>query len=157
MIKLPPELEGEYTIRVVDMPECSTGFVLYDDDDHANIFLNARYTRESNLDTADHELTHILNDDFHNDDDIRTVEARANAKCSGEPCSPHALSSIPNLMKASDLLPRQTLPDRNDEIPAKPGIGVRRSPAILSPHQAAVLIRALSDLDAWLFREQYDY
>lgn len=78
MKMIPPELEGEYTVRVMDLPASTPGFVTYDEDDHANIYLNAHYNRETNRHTADHEFTHILNDDIHNLYDIRTVESRAN-------------------------------------------------------------------------------
>ena len=69
--------EDEYTIRLIDLPEYSKGFVVYDEDNHANVYINARYNHEQQHDTADHELAHILNDDFFNDDPIELIEARA--------------------------------------------------------------------------------
>ena len=33
----------------------------------------------------------------------------------------------------------------------------KRHPAILTPHQAAVLCRAISDIDAFLFSDRYDF
>ena len=80
MKQIPPELEGEYTVRVMDMPVSTPGFVTYDEDDHANIYINARYSREKNRRTAAHELTHVLHNDIHNADPIRAVEAR----CQGD-------------------------------------------------------------------------
>ena len=77
MKTIPPELEGEYTVRVMDMPVSTPGFVTYDEDDHANIYLNARYSREKNRRTAAHELTHVLHDDIHNADPIQVIESRA--------------------------------------------------------------------------------
>lgn len=154
---IPPELEGEYTIRVMDMPLTSPGFVMYDDDDHANIYLNARYNRETNEGTADHELTHVVNDDIHNDDPIEVIEARADGL-------PIPLKSIPRLMRARDLIPPSpSLPDQKKETPVPPpteedasSVPIRRPS--LSPHQATVLLHAISDLDAWFFRDnQYDY
>ena len=143
---IPPELEGEYTIRVMDMPLTSPGFVMYDDDDHANVYLNARYNRETNEGTADHELTHIVNDDIHNDDPIEVVEARADGL-------PAPLKSIPRLMKARDLLPQTT----NVAAASPPPRSQSHSPVPISHHQAAVLFRAINDLDAWFFKEQYDF
>ena len=169
MTTIPPEFEGEYTVRIVDMPVASPGLVLFDDDDHANVYLNARYNRETNENTADHELIHLLNDDIHNDDDIRTVEARADGL-------PAPLKSLPHLIKASDLLPhtkshpplgRPQCPENSPVDCFQRGRAGRpfvapaplgsdeapRSPAPISPHQAAVLLHAVNDLDDWLFRD----
>lgn len=137
---IPPELEGEYTIRVTDMPLTSPGFVMYDDEDHANVYLNARYNRETNENTADHEMIHIINDDIHNTDDIRIVEARADARTA-------KLKSIPRLMKARDLLPK----------PKPKPQPVPKTRTMLAPHQAAVLLRAISDLDSLFFDSKYDF
>lgn len=162
MNRLPTELEGEVTIRVVDdMPVASPGFAIYDETGHYNVYLNARYNHESNVQTADHELRHILNDDFFNDDDIRTVESRADAHTTQR--------HLPQLFKASDLLRPNTksLPPvgkvgrpkvGSDEVSGSPGSPVPPSPIPrsspqLSPHQTAVLLRAISDLDDWLFRD----
>lgn len=153
---IPPELEGEYTIRVMDMPLTSPGFVMYDDDDHANVYLNARYNRETNEGTADHELTHVVNDDIHNDAPIEVIEARADGL-------PAPLKSIPRLMRARDLIPPSpSLPDQKKEVPVPPpteedasSVPIHRPS--LSPHQATVLFRAINDLDAWFFKEQYDF
>ena len=159
MNSLPSELEGEVTIRVVDdMPIASPGFVIYDETGHCNVYLNGRYNHESNMQTADHELRHILNDDFFNDDDIHTVESRADAHATG-------FHRLPRLFKASDLLPpSQSLPQAAEppvqgKVPPKGAEEVvLHSPILhpapqLSPHQAAVLLRAISDLDDWLFRD----
>ena len=135
---IPPELEGEYTIRVMDMPLTPPGFVMYDDDDHANVYLNARYNRETNKNTADHEMIHVINDDIHNDDSIEVVEARADGKAA-------KLKSIPCLMKARDLMPKP----KPQPVP-KPRVQ-------LSPHQAAVLFRAISNLDSLFFDTKYDF
>ena len=160
MNSLPSELEGEVTIRVVDdMPVASPGFVIYDETGHCNVYLNGRYNHESNMQTADHELRHILNDDFFNDDDIHTVESRADAHA-----TPH--HRLPTLFKASDLLqsPSPSLPPMgnvgrpkvgSDEVPGShvPPPPIPHAAPQLSPHQTAVLLRAISDLDDWLFRD----
>lgn len=158
---LPTELEGEVTIRIVDgMPVASPGFVVYDETGHYNVYLNGRYNHESNMQTADHELRHILNDDFFNDNDIRTVESRADAHAT----RPH---SLPKLFKARDLLPPSPslpqaapppvqgkvaadLPLTDEVVPPSP---IPHPVPHLSPRQAAVLLRAISDLDDWLFRD----
>lgn len=157
MNRLPFELEGEITIRVVDdMPVASPGFVIYDETGHCNVYLNGRYNHESNIQTAIHELRHILNDDFFNNDPIEVVEARADGL-------PAPLKSIPCLMRARDLIPPSpSLPDQKKEAPSSPlteedasSVPIRRP--FLSPRQATVLRRAINDLDAWFFKEQYDF
>ena len=147
MIQIPPELEGEYIIRVMDMPECLNGMVKYDEDDYANIYVNAKLNAEARQKAADHELTHVINDDIHNSDPIKVIESRADA---------HATPRhLPKLFKASDLLPSAQLPHRSGEVAERSEIDrAHRPPAPhLSPHQSAVLLHAISDLDDWLFRD----
>lgn len=159
MIQIPPELEGEYIIRVMDMPECLNGMVKYDENDFANIYVNAKLNAEARQKAADHELTHVINDDIHNDDPIEVIESRADAHATPR-------HRLPRLFKASDLLKSNTksLPPvgkvgrsnvGSDEVPVSP---VPPSPIPhpahqLSPHQTAVLLRAISNLDDWLFRD----
>ena len=116
------------------MPLCSKGFVIYDDDDFANIYLNARYNRETNVQSTKHELKHIVNDDIHNTDDIRTIEARADGHAA-------VLKAVPTLKKAIDLLPPPP-PEKQ-----------REKPVPLSPRQSAVVLHALSELDRFLFSD----
>lgn len=136
MIQIPHELEGEYIIRVMDMPECLNGMVKYDEDDFANIYVNAKLNTRARQRAADHELTHIINDDIHNADDIRTVESRADARTA-------KLKSIPTLKKARDLIPQP---------PAAP-----KRKIDLSPRQAAVIFSAISDLDRFIFSDRPFY
>lgn len=154
MIDLPPELEGEYTVRVIDMPTASPGFVICDEDNHYNVYLNARYTRESNANTALHELTHAINDDFHNADPIQTVESRAASHSSHKPLSP--------LIRASDL--PKAFPSAAGAVQGKVAaptaltdeVASPRSPVPLTPHQTHVLLRCLRDLDACFFSDPYE-
>jgi len=143
MIQIPPELEGEYIIRVMDMPECLNGMVKYDENDFANVYVNAKLNAEARQKAADHELTHVINDDIHNDDPIEVIESRADAHATPR-------HRLPPLFKASDLLQQMphvaaaSTPPRSQTKPPAPQ---------LSPHQTAVLLRAISDLDDWLFRD----
>lgn len=132
--RIPIEFEGEYAIRVMDMPLGAKGCIIYDDDDFANIYLNARYNRETNVASADHEIVHMLEDDIHNTDDIRTVEARASRRTV-------RLSAIPQLMRARDLLPKPAAVE-----PARPAV---------SPYQARVIRECLSELDRFLFDDPF--
>ena len=158
-IELPPELEGEYTIRVMDLPTSSPGFVICDEDNHYNIYLNARYTRESNAETAAHELAHAINDDFTNADPIQTVESRAASQCfpiSMGKCPEGAIGrSIPPLLRASDM-PRKShvaalIKRHVPPVPPPP-----RSPVPLTPYQSSLLLRCIRDLDACFFAYPYE-
>lgn len=158
MIQIPPELEGEYIIRVMDMPECLNGMVKYDENDFANVYVNAKLNAEERQKAADHELTHVINDDIHNDDPIEVIESRADAHATPR-------HRLPPLFKASDLLPpSQSLfqaaePPVQGKVPPKgaeevvPHNPIPDPASQLSPHQTAVLLRAISDLDDWLFRD----
>jgi hypothetical protein len=148
MIQIPPELEGEYIIRVMDMPECLNGMVKYDENDFASIYVNAKLNAEARQKAADHELTHVINNDIHNDDPIEVIESRADAHATPR-------HRLPKLFKASDLLPSAQLPHRSGEVAERSEVDrAPRSPVPqLSPHQGAVLLRAISDLDDWLFRD----
>ena len=122
-MKIPIEFEGEYIVRVMDLPDGSNGFVVYDDDDFANVYVNARLNRSGQKKALDHEMTHIINDDIHNDDAIHVAEARASSR----------LKSIPRLMKARDLIKPE---------PVKPKPRVR-----LTNYQLVTLRRCIRVLD----------
>lgn len=141
MTRIPPELEGEYIIRVMDMPDCLNGMVKYDENDFANIYINAHLSPEGRRKAADHELTHVINDDIHNSDPIEVIESRADAHATPR----HRLTP---LFKASDLLPPPPKPEP-EPTPSKDHT--------ISPRQAAVLVHAINDLDDWLYRDSpYD-
>lgn len=138
------EHDGEYTIRVVDMPDGSKGLVLVDSEEHANVYVNAHLSHDEQKKAADHEMTHIINDDIHSDDDIDTIEARADGKA-------ESLKQIPNLMRARDLMPK---PEETVAPVAAPSTAPPSPPAAqLTSHQARVLLRAISDLDAWYYSD----
>ena len=117
MKNIPTELEGEFIIRVMDMPYGSNGVVIYDDDDFANIYINARSGAIQQKKSVRHELDHVEHDDIHSGEDIAVIEARARRN-SGE--SPVDLArTIPHLKRASDLLPPAPPPDPTP-LPAEP-------------------------------------
>ena len=80
MKKIPTELEGEFIVRLLDLPDHARGFVVYDDDGFANVYINARLMPQGRQKAAEHEIRHILNDDMYSSEDIRTVEARADGR-----------------------------------------------------------------------------
>lgn len=134
------------TIRLVDLPPGIGGAVMEDEDGYLSIYINSRHGYYAQLDDLDHELAHIENDDLHNNDPIEVIESRADT---------HATSRhrLPRLFKASDLL-QQTPPVAAASTPPR---SQTNPPAPqLSPHQAAVLLRAVNDLDDWLFNPHYD-
>ena len=151
-------IPDDCTVRMVDLPVDCGGMVSLSPDGHFNIYLNARMDRATQREKFLHELRHIINDDFFNDDDIHTVESRANA---------HATQHrLPPLFKASDLLKSNTksLPPvgkvgrpkvGSDEVPGSPvpPSHIPRSVPQLSPHKTAVLLRAISDLDRFVFSD----
>ena len=68
-------IEGaDFFVRVVDLPHQVKGVCSPNEDGTYNMYLNARYSRESLLDTYFHEEGHMENDDFWNERDIRDVE-----------------------------------------------------------------------------------
>lgn len=133
---IPPELEGEYIIRVVDLPDGSRGFVTYDEDGFANVYINARLSYEGQHKSSDHEMRHLINDDIHNDDDIRVVEARADGLQNPK-------QDMPILIKAKDLLPTPSKPP-------KPKVQ-------LTAHQLAVLRKCITELDTFAFDNHNRY
>lgn len=58
-------------IRLVNLPCAVHGFTVVDEDGNYNVYLNANGNIES---AFIHELTHILNNDFYNDEEICEVE-----------------------------------------------------------------------------------
>ena len=135
-------------IRLIDLPPGIGGAIMEDEDGIYNVYINARHGHYAPLDDLDHEFAHIEHDDIHNDDPIEVIESRADAHA-----TPH--HHLPRLFKACDLLPSAQFPHRSGEVAWRSKADrAPRSPAPqLSPHQTAVLLRAISDLDDWLFRD----
>lgn len=144
MKKLPDDV----IVRLIDLPPGIGGAIMEDEDGIYNVYINARHGHYAQFDDLDHELAHIEHDDLHNNDPIEVIESRAD----GHATPRHRL---PKLFKASDMLPYAQFPHRSGEVAERSEVDrAPRSPAPqLSPHQAAVLLRAISDLDDWLFRD----
>ena len=133
-VTIPPELTGEYIIRVVDnMPDGSKGCVIYDEEGFANVYINAALSNVGQHDAADHEMIHIINDDINNDDDIRVVEARADGKKRKE-------NVLSTLMKAKDLMP---MPEKKENVKAN-------VPYTLTRRQLKVVLQTIHTLDRFL-------
>jgi len=137
------EIPDDVIVRLIDLPPGIGGAIMEDEDGIYNVYINARHGHYAQLDDLDHELAHIEHDDLHNNDPIEVIESRAD----GHATPRHRL---PPLFKASDMLQQTphvaaaSTPPRSQTNPPAPQ---------LSPRQTAVLLRAISDLDNWLFRD----
>lgn len=59
-----------------NLPYKINGFIIYDaEDDYYTIVLNSRSSYEQNRKTFEHEIQHILNNDFSNYRDVNSLEA----------------------------------------------------------------------------------
>lgn len=63
-------MDFPYTVRGVTVPHSDGTY---------NVYINAKYSVETQNRILQHELRHIQNLDFDNFDDIRIIEQRANA------------------------------------------------------------------------------
>ena len=70
------------TVQIVDLPPGVKGLVSTGTDGWPTILINARLNRESQRIVLGHELDHILHGDADSDEDIRTVECRADGAAS---------------------------------------------------------------------------
>ena len=65
----------EYTVRLMDLPTTVDGFVV-EKDDYQTFILNARMTREKNIESYVHEEWHIDNEDLYKDN-VQAIETEA--------------------------------------------------------------------------------
>lgn len=65
----------DFIVRIID-PKTTRirGSVHMDENGFASVYLNARMPKNIQLETLDHELKHIEEDDFHNEKTIEEVE-----------------------------------------------------------------------------------
>lgn len=57
-------IDGEYFVRVVDMPYGIHGCVMLNDDGTHSVYINARDSVDRQRKAYKHELRHIINNDF---------------------------------------------------------------------------------------------
>ena len=68
-------LEGaDFFVRLIDLPPRVGGFCSPNEDGTYNVYLNSRKDRDHNIDSYFHEVDHIEDDDFWNDESIEEVE-----------------------------------------------------------------------------------
>ena len=66
---------------IQDLPIGIKGFVVEDGaEDFYTIVLNARYSREANIETHKHELKHIEGGDFRSGESADDIEVRAHGR-----------------------------------------------------------------------------
>lgn len=65
----------EYTVRLMDLPTTVDGLVV-EKDDYQTFILNARMTREKNIESYVHEEWHIDNEDLYKDN-VQAIEQAA--------------------------------------------------------------------------------
>ena len=70
-------IEGiDFFIYPVDFPNfANKGAVMINPDNTYSVYINSRYPQCQWREIIEHELRHILNDDFYNDLDIRFIES----------------------------------------------------------------------------------
>lgn len=67
-------IDGDYTVRMINLPGDIHGAVRLSDDGFANIYINDQLSPDAKRKAFDHEVKHIENNDFYNDKDIRDIE-----------------------------------------------------------------------------------
>ena len=67
-------IDGEYIVRMVNLPGDIHGAVRLSEDGFANIYINDQLSPQARKKAFDHETKHIANDDFYNDKAINEIE-----------------------------------------------------------------------------------
>lgn len=61
-------------IRYLSLPCTVKGLTIQDREGNYNVYINARLTNEANQQTLQHEIQHILDNDFHKILHIKDIE-----------------------------------------------------------------------------------
>ena len=72
-----PLENADYYIRIVKLPEGIKAMIIPNDDSTFSLYLDSRRTWEQWLDDWEHEIWHLLRNDFYNGLPIYRVEGRA--------------------------------------------------------------------------------
>ena len=64
--------------RLIPLPASVKAMVVLDSEGDYNIYVNNQLSYETQVKSYKHEIRHIENNDFYNDEDIRLIENRAN-------------------------------------------------------------------------------
>ena len=85
-------------VRLIDLDYGVGALISVDEEGFANIYLNARLSREKQRQALRHELAHFARDDWFRDADIREIEREAGAEAAlpiAESALPIAESALP--------------------------------------------------------------
>lgn len=66
--------DGEFIVRMVNLPGDIHGAVRLSEDGFANIYINDQLSPQARKRAYLHEKKHIQNDDFYNDEPISKIE-----------------------------------------------------------------------------------
>lgn len=66
---------ADFIVRLVDLPNQVRGSTVIDTEGMYNIYINQNMPYHIQIATFQHEVGHIMRDDFFNRTDIRVVEA----------------------------------------------------------------------------------
>lgn len=61
-------------LRYIRLPHNVKGLTVQDEEGRYNIYLNARLTREAHIETIQHEIEHIDNNDFSRLEHVKDIE-----------------------------------------------------------------------------------
>ena len=67
-------IDGEFVVRLVNLPGDIGGAVRLSDDGFANIYINDQLSPNARRKAFAHEMRHIENNDFYNDKPIQEIE-----------------------------------------------------------------------------------
>ena len=67
-------IDGEYAVRLLNLPGDVSGVVRLSEDGFANIYINDQLSPQAKRKAFDHEARHIDNDDFFSEKPIQEIE-----------------------------------------------------------------------------------
>ena len=70
-------IESDIRVLELDLPESVGGYTMRSSDDYYTIVLNSRLARERNFVTYQHEMAHIMREDFSSSADAGLIEIYA--------------------------------------------------------------------------------
>lgn len=72
-------------VQLLDLPVSVKEAVTINEDDSYTIFLNARHSAETQRESYDHAMEHILADDFRCEESVQEIEYRVHKKTKDRP------------------------------------------------------------------------
>ncbi len=66
---------SDIIVRIIDMPTSVRGYTSLDPDGDYNIYINGRMSQSQQMRTYEHEMRHIVRDDFSDRKTIKEAEA----------------------------------------------------------------------------------